>query len=85
MDTNEYNLIFQHRIPGSSRPVAVIRRFAYTATDDPEYIGFALSGSAESDAAWYIEKLSYVDGNYAGSTFSPKLVTWTDRASHTYS
>lgn len=63
---------------------------AYDASDNPEYIGKARTGSATSSGAWQIMKITYdVDGNpteieYAsGETEFNKI--WDDRASYSYS
>ena len=70
--------------------VANVRRFAYDASGNLEYEGWAVPGSATSDGVWCIRKHTYDASNrvtlsqYAdGNTAFDNV--WDDRATLTYS
>lgn len=67
----------------------LISLFEYDGSNNPVYIGFAEPGSATSDPAWLIRKLTWSGSNvtaiqYAnGSTVFNSI--WDNRASLSYS
>jgi len=72
MDALEFNLINQHRVPGSKTPVPVITEIINNGSAKPEYVGVAKRGSATSDAAWVVTKITYFgDGTVSKVRTSP--------------
>ena len=60
---------------------------AYDGSNKVEYVGYASPGSAGTDAAWQIQKLTYDTGNLATVRFAGKAQfnqAWDSRASLTY-
>lgn len=67
-----------------------IKKFSKDGSGRMEYIGYALPNTGDSDAKWFIKKLTYdvdsfqVDELFAGGNANfDKL--WSLRASYTYS
>jgi hypothetical protein len=64
-------------------------RVAYDASDQPEYIGYAMPGVEDDAAGWQIRKNTWSGGGlltatkYAGSD-NGYIHVWDDRATYTY-
>jgi hypothetical protein len=85
MDAYEFNLKHQARLPGAISISHVIRQFVYDSEQRPQYIGYAKRGSATSDAAWTVEKLTYTsDGLMQTSRISPANQIFDNYAGLTY-
>lgn len=55
------------------------------ATGNTIYIGVAMRGTADTDAAWRIKKIFYdSDNEYDYELMSGKTAVWSNRASETY-
>ena len=69
-------------------------RIAYDLNDNPEYVGYARTGTSEDEDLWKIFLLTYdVNENIVSKTW-PQIngrasadysFSWTDRATYTYS
>ncbi len=84
MDTQEFKELFvENEYKNLAKPV--IKRVAYDGSGNPQYVGYAKSGTATTEWAWLIEKLVY-DGssNYSYSLFSQRNQVWDSRESLTY-
>lgn len=65
--------------------VQAIYNVAYDVQGRPEYRGVAIRGSADSDARWTVEKVTYnANGLVTQARLSPPNSVWDDRASLTY-
>jgi len=69
--------------PLLQQPVAAIRVDA--GTSGVIYVGSASYGTAESAAVWTITRSTYSAAGLRTSKLTAVAVTWTGRASHTYS
>ena len=70
-------------------PAPLAERVAYDASGNAEYLGWAAPGTADTDAAWRICKLTYdANGNYIGKLWpdgsADYAYSWADRASYSY-
>ena len=91
----------QQSVPGSvgqTNPLPVkefggnIVRIAYHSsfTEDPEYIGLAVAGSASGDAVWQIKKIAYAGAGlptsilYEGGNLAFDAI-WNNRESLSFS
>ena len=67
---------------------ALIKRMAYNASNQPIYIGWAIPGTAETDDAWQITKLTYTGNNVTLITFADSNTEfdniWSNRTTLTY-
>lgn len=65
--------------------VVPIKKTAKGVDGDIEYIGVAMRGTADSDAAWRIKKLFYdSQGDYSYELMSGKSAVWSNRENETY-
>lgn len=81
MNAAEFNKLIQFRYPGIAAPVPIICNIENDSDGDPVYIGYAKQGSADADAAWIIEKLTYDSSGYlTGTRVSQKDQVWNSRA-----
>jgi hypothetical protein len=71
--------------PGPQGPVRVGRVLTDATTAGTIYVGTAAGGTAESAAAWTITRSLFSAAGVRTSKGQAVNVTWTGRASHTYS
>lgn len=60
---------------------------AYDLASDPAnlYIGFAIQGSAQSDAVWTIKRIALSSGSPVSTQWTAKgVAVWNNRGSETY-
>lgn len=67
----------------------LLTKVAYDGSGNPEYIGYAMPGTATSAIGWQIQKITYSSGApitiaYPGGDNSYAYV-WDNRAGYTYS
>ena len=61
-----------------------LQRFDLTS-DSTNYVGYAVTGSADSDPVWTISRLSYdASGNLSSIQWSSTASLWSNRASEVY-
>lgn len=71
--------------PAGADGVGVGDRRWDLASTTTAYCGVAPQGSLDSDAAWTITRLTFTAAGAVSATAVATDVTWTGRASHTYS
>jgi len=63
---------------------AVCTKLIDATTQGTVYVGTALRGASQSASVWNITKTTYNSAGARTSKLSAANVTWTGRASHTY-
>jgi hypothetical protein len=76
-------VVVELNAPLLQQPVAAVRVDASTA--GTVYVGRTSYGAAESSPVWTITRTTYSAAGVRTSKLTATAVTWTGRASHTYS
>lgn len=78
---NNVNYTVVAMIPGTE----IIRRAYKAATKQPEYVGYAPRGTADSASVWVIRKYTYNVNNQISSEDIAVNTAWDDRETASYS
>lgn len=80
---------FEHFLSAFATDLLLTQKIAYDGSNRAEYIGYAIPGTASSEAKWLIKKLTYsaagvTDVQFAGGAAKFDQV-WDNRAAASYS
>jgi hypothetical protein len=86
MDVLEFNYVNQYRFPRPRHPEPLRKKIIYDGSLRPTHVGYAVRGSATSDAVWIVEKITYdPDGTIPSTLMTAPGQIMDNYAALTYS